>query len=449
MTVNIQKIFGTQVPRYTSYPTAPHFHDGIGAPQYAAWLAGLPQDAPISLYVHVPFCDTLCWFCGCHTTVVNSYEPVKSYCAMLSQEIALVAGFLGGRRRVSHIHWGGGSPTMLQPGHIAELNRKIRQYFDVDADAEFAIEIDPRGLTQSTVESLKLAGVTRASIGLQDSDPEVQRAINRIQTEQESLAAVHMLRGAGIQELNVDLVYGLPLQTILKWEATLNFAMRLNPDRISVFGYAHVPQFKKHQSLIPAEQLPGLEERYRQAELARALLCAHGYQAIGLDHFAKPNDAMSRAAAKGTLARNFQGYTTDDAPILIGVGASAISSLPQGYAQNHSGVPAYRAAIDAGHLPVARGVALTDDDRMRRDIIERLMCELEVDVDAIAHHHGGCRADLSSSLEKLDDLVAQGAVIRSGGLVKVSADARPAVRLACAAFDQYLAQKPARHSLSV
>ena len=445
----IAALFSTNVPRYTSYPTAPHFHAGIDGARYAEWLAALPHDMPLSLYLHIPFCDTLCWFCGCHTSVVNNYAPVRDYCALLRAEIALVGAALGARRQVSHIHWGGGSPTMLAVDDIAQFGNAIRTHFDILPQAEFGIEIDPRGLTQSTVRALQSAGVTRASIGLQDCDPQVQKAINRIQSDEETRHAVRMLREIGVNSLNLDLVYGLPKQTLQGWERTLEFAVSLEPERLSVFGYAHVPQFKKHQALIPADTLPSLEERFRQAELARGVLCSRGYAAIGLDHFARPQDSLARAAASGALHRNFQGYTTDAAPALLGLGASAIGSLPQGYVQNFPSVPAYRAAIAAGRLPTARGVAITDTDRMHREVIEHLMCDLAVDLDAVAARYGKSRAVFADALLALCELVRDGIVALDGGKVTVDPQWRPAVRLVCASFDEYLPQNAVRHSVAV
>ena len=445
----ISEMFSAKVPRYTSYPTAPHFHAGVDAAVYRGWLEALPRDMPLSLYVHVPFCDTLCWFCGCHTTAVNSYKPVNDYCGLLQKELALVAEALGTRRQVSHIHWGGGSPTMLRNGDIARLNEDIRSRFDVLPGAEFGIEIDPRGLSAATVQALKAAGVTRASIGLQDCDEKVQRAINRIQSDEETIAAIDMLRDAGISSLNIDLVYGLPYQTLESWEATLDFALWLNPDRLSVFGYAHVPEFKKHQLLIPQDALPDIELRFRQAELAKDILCAHGYVAVGLDHFAKPGDALGKAAAQGHVARNFQGYTTDEAAALIGLGASAIGSLPQGYVQNLANVPAYREAVQSGRLPVARGVALSDEDRVRRTVIERLMCDLKADLPAIAARYRRSPATFADALASLAPMRERGIVSEKDGTITISPEWRSATRLVCAAFDSYLAGQPARHSVSV
>ena len=443
------EFFAVNVPRYTSYPTAPHFHAGIDRTVYRQWLAHLAPQEPLSLYLHIPFCDTLCWFCGCHTSVVNNYAPVREYCDLLLKEIALVAEALGRRRLVRHIHWGGGSPTILQPQDITRLDTEIRYRFHVAPDAEFAVEIDPRGVTQTCVDAFARAGLTRASIGLQDCDPEVQKSINRIQSRDETASVVAMLRKVGVGSINIDLLYGLPKQTLRSWAETLQFAMELDPDRLAVFGYAHVPSFKKHQALIPVAQLPGLETRLELAELAGRILSAGGYTAVGLDHFAKPGDSMARTAQNGTLARNFQGYTTDNAAALIGLGVSAISALPQGYAQNASAVPIYRAALTNGLLPIARGIALTSEDRIRRYVIERLMCDLQVDLKAVCAQFGESPAMFQPSLAALRDLAKMGAISLNEMRVSIAPEWRTAARLVCAAFDAYLPQGGAKHSLSV
>ena len=326
---------------------------------------------------------------------------------------------------------------------------RFARHFEILPDAEFGIEIDPRGLDAATVSALKAVGVTRASIGLQDCDPKVQRAINRIQSDEETIEAISLLRSAGISSLNIDLVYGLPYQTLESWEKTLDFALWLNPDRLAVFGYAHVPQFKKHQALIPEEALPDVELRFQQAELAREILCAHGYVAVGLDHFAKAGDSLARAAAGGGVARNFQGYTTDSAPVLIGLGASAIGSLPQGYVQNFAQVPAYREAITKGEIPVARGVALTEEDRIRRTVIERLMCDLQADLNAIASRNNRSPAIFGDALKTLAPMADDGIVAVNGGKITISPEWRSAARVVCAAFDQYLPRQNARHSVSI
>jgi oxygen-independent coproporphyrinogen-3 oxidase len=449
MTSKIAQTFAASVPRYTSYPTAPHFHAGITGAVHRQWLAELPPETPLSLYAHIPFCDSLCWFCACHTTAVNHYAPVRAYCDLLLDEIDSAADALPGRMAVRHIHWGGGSPTLLNGEDIARLNAKMRERFDVLPDAEFAVEIDPRGFSPAMAASLAAAGVTRASLGVQDCDPAVQRAINRIQSDDETFNAITQLRAEGVSSINIDLVYGLPRQTLESWKRTLDFVLWLKPDRIAVFGYAHVPSFKKQQALIPAELLPDVEARLAQAEAARHILCAHGYAAIGIDHYARPHDALAVAARSGTLCRNFQGYTTDNAGALLGFGASAISALPQGYVQNLSVVPEYRKALTAGTLPAARGITLTGQDRLRRAIIERLMCDLSADLARLLREHAPDGADLEDAFAALSPLTADGMVLLEGSRITIAPEWRAAARLACAAFDQYLGRSAARHSIAV
>jgi len=444
----IAELFAARVPRYTSYPTAPHFHAGVTGGVTRSWLRALSPGA-LSLYVHIPFCDTLCWFCGCHTTVVNRYGPVSAYLDLLLKEIDLVSRALPPGQSVRHIHWGGGSPTMLRTEDIARLSSALHESFHVSRYAEFAVEIDPRGFRDENADALIAAGLTRASIGIQDCDAQVQRAINRIQSREETAKSVRMLRERGVKSLNLDLVYGLPNQTVAGFERTVDFALALDPDRLAVFGYAHVPHFKKHQALIPESALPGIEERYVQAEAARARICAAGYRAIGLDHFAKPDDSLAIAQHDGRLKRNFQGYTSDAAPVLIGLGASAISALPQGYAQNLADVPSYRAALEADRLPVARGIALTNEDRMRREIIGRLMCDLCVDLDAVAARHGATRDAFTDSWGEIEKLAAARIVSLDGGKIVVPEDWRAAVRIVCAAFDTHLKAGAAKHAVAV
>lgn len=437
-------LFSARVPRYTSYPTAPHFHAGIAEPMLRQWLRELPVGMPLSLYVHIPFCDTLCWFCGCHTTVVNRYSPVDSYLNNLFTEIANIAPLLKGHP-VTHLHWGGGSPTMLAPKDVRALKGALTEHFDFATDAEFAVEIDPRGLKDDQIATLAECGLTRASIGVQDFDPQVQKAINRIQPYDETKRVIDGLRAAGVEALNIDLIYGLPHQTTANVARTIELALTLKPQRFAVFGYAHVPHFKKHMELIKTEALGDAAERFAQFELAHRLISAAGYVPVGLDHFALPDDDMGRAALDGTLARNFQGYTSDDAPALIGLGASSISALPQGYVQNKPEVPEWRKSIEAGELPVARGIALSDDDKLRRAIIEKLMCFLEVDLAAL----GTSAAALPHEMEALAPLVAEGFVVREGDVLKVPESARAAVRLVASVFDTYLQNSKAVHAVAV
>ena len=442
-------LLASRVPRYTSYPTAPHFHAGVDAATYESWLRQLPDGTPLSLYIHIPFCDTLCWFCGCNTKVVNLYSPVASYLELLRSEIAQIAAIVGKTHLVTHIHFGGGSPTLLRPDDFETLTRWIRDCFHVAPDAEFAVEIDPRGLGDAMIDALAKAGVNRASIGVQDIDPVVQRAVNRIQPFDTTRDVIAKLRAAGIGDLNVDIIYGLPHQTVEHVEKTVAAMVSLRPNRLAVFGYAHVPHMKKHQALIATAALPSVEQRIAQYDHAQSALIAAGYEAVGLDHFALPDDAMAIAARNDRLKRNFQGYTTDAAPALIGIGASSIGSLSQGYVQNQTDVPAYRQAILAGQLATARGVELREEDRVRRAIIERLMCALHVDLSAVAVAHGYAPEHFACEMSQLKELETLGFVQLNGTMISVPANERAAVRLVCALFDEYLDPAAARHALAV
>ncbi len=441
--------YARPVPRYTSYPTAPHFRPEIDGARYRAWLGALDGAGPLSLYLHIPFCRSLCWFCGCATRVVNHYGPVDLYLDWLLEEIERVAEATGARRRVSHIHLGGGTPTMLSARDLACLVEALRHHFEVAADAEFGVEIDPRLLSDEQAVTLGRLGVSRASLGVQDFTPEVQKAINRIQPYGVTARAVERLRESGVASINLDLVYGLPHQTVASMAATVERALALAPDRLAVFGYAHVPWMKKHQRLIPEAALPDAATRMAQAEAAASVLASRGYVAIGLDHFARPEDPLARAMAAGTLARNFQGYTTDRAGALIGLGASAIGTLPAGYVQNAPDIRAYGEAIAAGRFATQRGIALDDGDRLRRAVIQSLMCRYEAPLAALCRAHGFAPEALDAECAALAPMIADGIAVLESGVLRVSGAGRPLVRAVCAAFDSYLAAGEARHSIAV
>ena len=441
--------YGWRVPRYTSYPTAPHFHPGVGAETHARWLDEIPSDARLSLYVHIPFCDSLCWFCGCYTKIVNRYAPVAKYLGLLRREIDLVAKRLGCGRPVSHMHWGGGSPTILAPEDAESLAQALRQRFDVLPEAEFTVEVDPRGLVPEMVAALARAGVTRASVGVQDLNPEVQRAVNRWQPIEVTARVVDWLRGAGIGGINIDLMYGLPYQNVERVLSTVETVLGLASQRFALFGYAHVPWMKRHQRLIDEAALPTPAERLAQFEAAAARIVGAGYVAIGLDHFARPDDSLAAALHEGRLHRNFQGYTTDDAPVLLGFGASAISALPQGYVQNATPIHAYRDAIDGGGLATVRGIALKHEDHLRRAVIERLMCDLGVDLTEICRRYGRPPDNFAAELATLAPMEADGLVVVEDSRIRVRAEARPYLRTVCAAFDRYLEAGETLHALAV
>jgi oxygen-independent coproporphyrinogen-3 oxidase len=441
--------YDRRVPRYTSYPTAPHFSSAVTTADYADWLGALEDDAVVSLYLHVPFCASMCWFCACHTSVVHRPEPLVSYGATLLTEIELVTAAIGRRLKVQHIHWGGGTPSALPPALMRDVMRSLRTRFDVVPQAEVAVEVDPRELSDASLQVLGEMGTTRASLGVQDFDPRVQEAVNRIQDYALTADCATRLRGAGVGSINLDLVYGLPHQTEQSVATTVEQALRIGPDRAAVFGYAHVPWMKRHQALLPEEALPNAAERFAQRAMVEQVLTGAGYQAIGLDHFARPGDALATAAASARLKRNFQGYTTDDAPVLLGLGASSIGSLPQGYVQNLPSIPAWRDAVRAGRLPVARGVALTDADRLRREVIETLMCQNEVDLRAVAARHGADVVSLMDAAPAVQEMASDGLVHWDGMRVTMTPAGRPFVRAVAAAFDTYLAAGVGRHSAAV
>ena len=427
-----------QAPRYTSYPTAPHFGPAVDGAVYRDWLAALPAETPLSLYLHVPFCHQLCWYCGCHTAVANGYQRIAAYVALLRREIGLLGEALGEGRPVSGLHWGGGTPSILSGEDFTAVMGQLRAAFAFQPDAELAIEIDPRHLTPAKAAALAAAGINRASLGVQDVNAQVQEAINRVQPFEQTAAAAEGLRAAGVAALNFDLMYGLPQQSLADVERTAALAAGLQPARISVFGYAHVPWMKKHQQMIDVGDLPGAEARLAQAAAAERVLLQRGYRAVGMDHFALPGDPLFRRAAEGTLRRNFQGYTTDQAGTLLGLGASAIGTLPQGYAQNDKDLPGYARALREGRLPVARGIALSAEDRLRRDIIQAVMCDFAVDLSAQAVAHGRPGFDFSDEIARLGALAAEGLVAVDGSRVRVTAAGRRAVRLIASCFDAYL-----------
>jgi len=431
-----------RLPRYTSYPTAPHFAP-LAECGYRAWLAGMAPDAALSLYLHVPFCAALCWYCGCHTTVTRNEARIARYGAALAREAAMLAAALPAQGGVSAIHLGGGTPSTLGAVGLRAVFAALRANFRLRADAEIAIELDPRGVHEAVVAALAEAGVNRVSLGVQDIDPAVQARIGRVQPAAEVAAAMRMLRAAGIGAINLDLMYGLPGQEAAHVAATARCAAAFGADRVAVFGYAHVPWAKPNQRAIREAGLPGVLERLQQAEAAEATLVAAGFAAIGLDHFARPADPLAIAAKAGTLHRNFQGYTTDRAPTLLGLGASAIGALPGGYVQNEPDERRYVAAIEAGALPVRRGLALTEDDRLRRHCIERVMCDFALDLGDLPP------ALVDATRPALEVLEADGLLHLAPDMLWVTAAGRRHVRHVAACFDAYLGRGVARHSAAV
>ncbi len=441
--------YAAAAPRYTSFPTAPHFHAGVDSDAYRGWLGELSPDSAVSLYVHIPFCESLCWFCGCHTKATRSYAPVAAYLRVLQAEIALLAAAMPRSCKVRRIHWGGGSPTILSAGDIAALSTTIHNAFDVAGDAEFSVEIDPRNLSHAQIEALVEAGLTRASFGIQDFNPKVQQAINREQSFALTKAVVDSFRLAGVASVNVDLLYGLPHQSTQLLVKTLVNVLELLPDRIALFGYAHVPWMKRHQAMIEESALPDARTRLSGSQLGSDLMTAWGYERIGIDHFALPHDPLAVAARGGRLKRNFQGYTDDSCDVLLGVGASAIGRLPQGYVQNAVPVDDYGRRVEEGRLPVTRGVALGAEDRVRAHAIERLMCEFRLSGAELRQRFG---SEAAKVLAEADEIVAEdddGILVKDGQTFRVTEEGRPFVRSICARLDPYFTVGAARHSLAV
>ncbi len=442
--------YGGRVPRYTSYPTAVQFSAAVGTADYRAWLAALDRaDGGLSIYIHVPFCAKLCWYCGCHTKIVNSHAPIGDCVGDLLAEIDLVAGALSERLAIGSVHFGGGTPNMLSPDELASILGRLAEKFDLADAADIAVEIDPRVLSPDWIAAAARAGIKRASLGVQDFCAQVQAAINRIQPYELVARAAESLRAAGIGSINLDLMYGLPRQSLTSLEATIAEALTLAPDRLSLFGYAHVPWLKPHQKLIADADLPDARTRLTMQRHAAALFEAAGFRRLGLDHFARPQDRLAGAAAEQRMRRNFQGYTTDAANVLLGFGASAIGRLPQGYAQNAADVAQWRAQIEAGALPVTRGIALGAEDRFHAEIIERLMCDFSVDLVEVAARHGRSLDDLGREYEGLAEMEADGIVTLAGSTVDVTREGRDFVRSVCAVFDCYLDGEGLRHAQGI
>ena len=441
--------YSKPTPRYTSYPTAPHFHADITPQTYRDWLSDIAPDQSVSLYLHIPFCDRLCWFCGCNTKQTNRYKPIKRYLGSLKSEICQVSTLLHPSCKVTAIHLGGGSPTMLEPDDLKELSETLYDRFNVTSDVEFSVEMDPNDLTTEKYDSLAKAGVTRVSLGVQDFNEEVQNAINRPQSFEQTKGVVEAMRSRGVRSVNLDMLYGLPHQTLETVERTARLIVSLKPERIALFGYAHVPWFKKHQRMINESALPDSLQRFEQAKRAAELFQANGYQRIGIDHFALADDTLAKACAGGVLKRNFQGYTDDDAQVLVGLGASAIGKLPQGYVQNMPATGEYQKMIETG-LATSRGLAFSQEDRMRGWVIERLMCDFEFSSKEMLQRFGSGAKTVLAEAQTVACCDVDGIVTKTpDGRFGITEAGKPFVRSIAAQFDPYFRKGVARHSVSV
>ena len=432
-------------PRYTSYPTAVEFHTGFSAEDYRGRLdaASTLTDRPLSLYVHVPFCEHRCAYCGCAVIATRKREVAARYLDYLEREIEMVAASLGGRRRVVQYHWGGGTPTYLTVEQMARLDACVQRHFDISPDAERAIEIDPRVTTEEQILLLRTLAFNRLSFGVQDFAKPVQQAIDRHQSEADTRQLYQAARDAGFASINFDLVYGLPRQTVESFQRTLATVVDMRPDRIAVYSYAHVPWLRPNQKSIDPMDLPDAEQKRRLLGAAIDTFGAAGYESIGMDHFALPTDDLAVAARARRLNRSFMGYTTRPAPDSIALGVSAISDVAGAFAQNHKSLAHYYEALDAGRLPVERGYALSDDDTLRRFVITELMCNFHLDAATVRARFGveldRCFAPELEELSRPDGPVADGLLDITPEGLTVTTRGRLFVRNICMAFDRYLA----------
>ncbi|CAD6556730.1 oxygen-independent coproporphyrinogen III oxidase [Paraburkholderia metrosideri] len=432
-------------PRYTSYPTALQFRESFDPADYLRGAADPGASATdLSLYFHIPFCDTVCFYCGCNKVATKNRAHARPYLDRLKREMALQAACFDTRRPVSQLHWGGGTPTFLSHDEMAELMAATREHFTLlaDREAEYSIEVDPREASPDTIAHLRELGFNRLSLGVQDFDPVVQKAINRIQPLEMTTSVMQAARDTHYDSIGVDLIYGLPHQTVDSFTRTLDTMIELAPDRLSVFAYAHMPQLFKMQRQMDPAALPSPTERLALLQRVVERLTDAGYVYIGMDHFALPTDELARAQAQRTLHRNFQGYSTRAECDLIGFGASSIGKVGDVYAQNAKHLPDYADAIDSGRLAIARGVRLTADDRLRRDIITQLMCNLELRFDEFDAAYGIRFADtFAPELERLRSFEDDGLVSIGAGRLDVQMAGRMLVRNIAMVFDRYLGQQ--------
>jgi len=431
-------VYDARAPRYTSYPTAVQFTSEVGASFTAAALAALPIDKPVSIYVHIPFCERLCWFCACRTQGTKSASPVAAYLDRVITEIDLVTQHLPKGIMASRVHWGGGTPTILTPDQIKLLAGALEQKIPRTKSAEFSVEIDPTLVSQAKIDALVTAGMNRASIGVQDFAQNVQAAIGREQSYAATKECVEMLRRANVASLNMDILYGLPNQNQTSVLDTIHKVLGLSPDRIALYGYAHVPWMAKRQQLIDETALPNGEARHDLFQaMAAKLEDKGGYDPVGIDHFAKPTDSMAIAQKEGRLRRNFQGYTTDDMDTLIGLGASSISKYPSGFAQNQAKSSDYARTINTGQLATYRGIETSHEDRLIARTIEMIMCNFAVDYSEQIAEFGDGLACLSQAILHLQKDFG-GIILFSKSGFEIVQHKRSIARLVAKVFDQYI-----------
>jgi len=430
-------------PRYTSYPTAVQFHSGFDEQSYrrVALLSNAGSPRPLSMYVHVTFCARPCFYCGCNKIITRNPAHAEQYLQRLHREIELQSALFEQRRNVQQLHFGGGTPTYLTMEQLGALFQQLSRCFNIDRteQREFSIEIDPRTLEASTLMELAKLGFNRLSLGIQDFDPQVQRAVNRIQSAEQIAECMVQARGLGYRSVSFDLIYGLPLQTVESFRQTLDTVVQMRPDRIAAYGYAHMPRLFKAQRAIRADQLPDAETRVQLLALTVERLTDAGYVYIGMDHFALPDDELARAMRDGSLHRNFQGYSTHGDCDLIGLGVSAIGAVGNSYSQNRKDLSGYYAALDQGRLPVDRGIALRIDDILRREIIQRLMCRGELSKSEVEDRYAIDFSDyFASELASLNALASDGLLTSEADTIYVTERGRALLRTIAMVFDAYL-----------
>jgi len=436
-----------RVPRYTSYPPANHFNGAVTAHHVQGWLQAVPAKARISLYIHIPFCRNLCWFCACRTQGLKQrFSPLYSYVDSVKQELDVLAGLLPDDVVVENLHLGGGTPTLLPAALSGALLHYIETKFTRADDCHFSVEIDPTEIDAERLDVLTDAGLSRASIGIQDFNQVIQKAIGRPQSFDETKTCFDMLRARNIDSINVDLLYGLPHQTATGFAKTIEKVIALAPDRIAMFGYAHVPWMARRQVMIDEQALPDIDQRRELLELGRLLFEQNGFRAVGIDHFAKPHDRLVKAAETKQLHRNFQGYTDDQSDYLIGVGASAISRFPDGYAQNAAGTQAYMEMVADASLATSRGHLFSDNDKMHGFVIEQLMCHFEINLQALRQKFGKAANSLCDAISaQASDFGLQA---KGKGIYEIANAPHLTARLVAHYFDLY--KSPVKsHSLAV
>ncbi|MDA7705222.1 oxygen-independent coproporphyrinogen III oxidase [Rickettsiales bacterium] len=443
--------YDRQIPRYTSYPTAPHFKEEKTDKLYLNWLKEIPDNSNISLYFHIPFCEKLCWYCGCNTQIINHYSPVERYLIYLKKEISMISGLIKDKNlKICHIHFGGGSPTIIDPVNFEDLFFHIRENFNIIENAEIAIEVDPRNIDEQKAKIYQKVGINRVSFGVQDFDLNVQKLINREQPFELVEKICNLFRKYSINNLNFDFIYGLPGQTLDIITNNIKLIQKLDPDRIAFFGYAHVPWVKKYMRFIKDEDLPSAKDRIELYNIIAKNLQKIGYQAIGLDHFAKKDSDIIKQLKERKLKRNFQGYSTDKANILIGMGISSISYLPSGYAQNTTKNIPYPKFIDEKQLPISKIIKINKEDKIRKAIIDEIMCYLDIDLNKFIKDFDLKSDYFNQELQNLQELQKEGLIIINDHNIKINPKTPQIARVVSSFFDQYFDNKSnSKHSKAI